>query len=474
MASEESMNCLSKPAVWLAAAQSPRLAVGVERFEYEDAWSDETREEHPRVKMLASIEEETSISQVWFDKDDDDWKQQGRNKAYTREGMNNDRWLPNSSVADYDEAYGWREDWYKEDGYDMDDDCSSSQFSWRVYEGNLGRDCRFNLEESWREGSTTNDGESYGDPDWSEDGEEVSRCEIIGEGAYCKGHRIGGGGFADVFFAWDTTTGQSCAAKMGHDESLNWEAEVLKRLVGVSGFPALYYYGMHTQETVLVMDWLGRNLLDLQNMCGGCFGLRTVLKVADQVLQRVEALHAIGVIHRDIKPENFVIGRGNEASTIYMIDFGLASEYRNKSTRRRIPHVQHANFSGTPAYASVRAHMCEEQSWRDDLEAIGYMLVSLLRGSLPWEQDLKHRSSDEEWLEYCAKRKTLLPSFLICTGCPKEFSEYLSYCKQLKFDQTPDYQKLRCMFKKVFEREGFSDDETFEWSHLDSVEFDST
>jgi casein kinase 1 epsilon len=52
------------------------------------------------------------------------------------------------------------------------------------------------------------------------------------------------------------------------------------------------------------------------------------LLLADQLLQRIEVLHENGYIHRDLKPENILMGLEDNASTLYLIDYGLAKKWK--------------------------------------------------------------------------------------------------------------------------------------------------
>jgi len=103
-----------------------------------------------------------------------------------------------------------------------------------------------------------------------------------------------------------------------------------------------------------------------------------------------------------------------------------------------------------------------EQSRRDDLEAVGYVLIYLLKGYLPW-QGIKANNKQEKYHKIMEKKMTT-PVEVLCKGLPIEFSTYLNYCRTLRFEDRPDYGYLRKMFKELFIREGFELDYMYDWT----------
>lgn len=169
-------------------------------------------------------------------------------------------------------------------------------------------------------------------------------------------------------------------------------------------------------------------------------------------------------MHRDMKPDNFLMGLGQKANQVYVIDFGLAKKFQDPVTLRHIHFRANKSLTGTARYASVNTHNGIEQSRRDDIESLGYVLMYFLRGSLPW-QGLKAANKKQKYDKICQK-KIATPIESLCKSHPTEFALYFQHCKSLAFDDTPDYVYLKGLFQDLFKREGFKYDYVFDWTIL--------
>ncbi|EAR85599.2 Serine/Threonine kinase domain protein (macronuclear) [Tetrahymena thermophila SB210] len=282
---------------------------------------------------------------------------------------------------------------------------------------------------------------------------------------YQVGQQFGQGSFGSIHLATNIETGEIVAVKMEDSKTkhpqLTFEAKIFKVLQGKAGIPTLYHCGQEGGKNVMVIDLLGPSLEDLFNLCQRKLSLKTVLMIVDQMLLRIETFHSSGFIHRDIKPDNFLIGLGKKSNLLYIIDYGLGKRYLDSKTKQHIPYRENKNLTGTARYASINAHLGIEQSRRDDMEAIGYVIVYLLRGSLPW-QGIKAQNKQEKYNKIMEKKMST-PVEMLCKGLPIEFSTYLNYCRSLRFDDKIDYLHIRKMFKELFYREKYDWDYLFDW-----------
>lgn len=158
------------------------------------------------------------------------------------------------------------------------------------------------------------------------------------------------------------------------------------------------------------------------------------------------------------------MGLGKEANIVYVIDFGLAKKYRDHRTHVHIPYRENKNLTGTARYASINTHLGIEQCRRDDLESLGFVLMYFNRGSLPW-QGLRAATKKQKY-QKISDRKVATTVNELCKSYPPEFATYLRYCRTLKFDDRPDYSYLRSLFRDLYLREGFADDNIFDWTLL--------
>jgi serine/threonine protein kinase len=155
------------------------------------------------------------------------------------------------------------------------------------------------------------------------------------------------------------------------------------------------------------------------------------------------------------------MGLGENNSMVYLIDFGLAKKYRSSRTLQHIKFTNNKKLTGTARYASINALRGCEQSRRDDLEAIGYVLMYFLRGSLPW-QGLKVDKKEDRYKKIYEKKKNTTAEEL-GAGYPTEFIDYINYTRGLGFENDPDYEFLRGLFKSVMNKNNTVWDLEFDW-----------
>ena len=236
---------------------------------------------------------------------------------------------------------------------------------------------------------------------------------------------------------------------LGNYNYIESEAYLLCLLKG-KGIPKLISYGKSGKYNVLIEELLGKSiykLLDLQYK-DMKKKINDVCLIALQCLDRLEYIHSKDIIHKDIKMLNFLFGK-KDPELIYLIDFGMAKKFRSSKTGKHIKFNNLKIIEGSLRYKSINSIRGYEESRRDDLESLGYVLVFLLKKFLPWtrieKMDLTPREKNKKIIEI---KSTTLPEE-ICQGLPKEFAEYIKYSRKLLFEQNPNYDYLRHLFLDI-------------------------
>ncbi|KAG1731865.1 casein kinase I isoform delta [Suillus paluster] len=226
------------------------------------------------------------------------------------------------------------------------------------------------------------------------------------DGRFRLGDVLGSGSYAVVYHAWNIIKDDAVAIKLesitAQPSSVQHEYTILKQLEGGVGIP--------------------------RALC-----LHTVVNLGIQLLSRLEYIHSNNY--------NVLVGLGHLKHTAFIINFGIAKEYWDTATRVHIPFRQNQCLTGTPAFASINNHLGVDLGRRDDLESLTYMLIYLLRGSLPW------LNSDHEKLSSSSilKRKVNTTIEVLCDGIPVEFASVLIYMCSLVFLEDPDYGHLHSL-----------------------------
>jgi serine/threonine protein kinase len=201
-------------------------------------------------------------------------------------------------------------------------------------------------------------------------------------GKYQLVRKVGGGGQAGAYLAFDPDLRRHVVIKIYHEARTPREQEFIlqegRSLARVRSPYVAQCYSAERHEGVpyLVVEYIpGKNLAEVQR--SKPLTLSQTMELIRQLAEGLAAVHACGLLHRDIKPANIIVG---DDGFPRLVDFGLAAPLASESLRA---------ISGTLAYMAPEQARGEIERIdpRSDLFGLGAVLYELLTGRPPYRAD---------------------------------------------------------------------------------------
>lgn len=220
------------------------------------------------------------------------------------------------------------------------------------------------------------------------------RADLVGEvldGRYEVVRLIKRGGMGAVYEAVDQRLGRTVALKVlqpDAEEGILWHKRFQReaKLTALLSHPnciRLYDFGCAADDLpYLVMELLTGQDLWARIRREGMLPLEQALSWTDQILEALQAAHALDMVHRDVKPSNVFVSLGEEREVIKLMDFGLA---RGRSGAELERLTRTGVMVGTPAYMSPELALGRTVDHRTDIYATGVVLYEMLTGRPPFQ-----------------------------------------------------------------------------------------
>ena len=274
--------------------------------------------------------------------------------------------------------------------------------------------------------------------------------------------KIDEGSFGSIYLCKNIVSNEKYAVKIENRKITNplleSEAFILFYLRG-PGLPEVKTFGKTKDLNILIQTLLGPSLSTLSEQYLIKFTIKDLCLLSIQMIERLEYVHSKRFIHRDIKPQNFLMGI-KDPEIVYLIDFGLSKKFMSKKGKHIKFNINN-NISGTPRYCSINALRGAEQSRRDDLESLFYVIMYFFRGNLPW-QNLRIKSREQRFNKINEIKKNC-DYKLLCKNLPQELYHLGIYIKHLKFEETPNYIFMKKCFYSILEQIYEKNDNKFSW-----------
>ena len=206
-------------------------------------------------------------------------------------------------------------------------------------------------------------------------------------------------GMASIYRATDKRDNRQVALKIPHPD-MESDAILFDRFQREAGIgekldhPKVMrvFGGEERTRIYMVMEWcegcLLREILD-----EGPLSQERALRIAGEVLDGLDYIHANGVVHRDLKPENIMV---DAEDNIKLIDFGIAGD----AAAKRLTYANFTAAIGTPNYISPEQAKGRRGDGRSDIYSMGVILYEMLSGKLPFTGPNPMAAMNDRLLNY--------------------------------------------------------------------------
>jgi eukaryotic-like serine/threonine-protein kinase len=216
--------------------------------------------------------------------------------------------------------------------------------------------------------------------------------DVVG-GKYRLIHPLGIGGMGAVWRAEHVALKQHVAVKLLDARGPNAERSVRRFQREAQIAASIHHrnvvyisdFGVAAGEPYLVMELLQGVPLSERMVVGEPMTVAAFLRMMEEVLLGLRAVHVGGVVHRDIKPENVFLVREPDGSILpKLLDFGVS-----RSTEHGQGHTitREGVVMGTPEYVSPEQARGRPSDARSDLYSLGVLIYEALAGRLPFQAD---------------------------------------------------------------------------------------
>ncbi|XP_004343426.1 Ser/Thr kinase [Capsaspora owczarzaki ATCC 30864] len=217
-----------------------------------------------------------------------------------------------------------------------------------------------------------------------------------------------------------------------------------QRGVSSVGMPLYHSYGKFTTSKgqpsqFIVVALMGPSIQQLFELTGA-FTRPTLDYIANAVILALQYVHSFGFVFADIKASNLMLGApgSSNAQDVYLVDFGIAERYMFGGKHVVYDNKKKAAFDGTLEYASTDVHEGYICSRRSDLQSLGFLLVKLELGALPWAKQTQKNA-------VLAAKQALLadPRSFKCSAA---LTRFFALVEKIKYTEEPNYKELRDLF----------------------------